>query len=133
MNKTTLLASFVFPERLDWFLNYLESKFNITKDKVFCYQNIDDESKLILTFKLIVQEGKRLNLKELFPNAIPIHKRGDAIYTINALNKLILKETGGSEGNIDFKSVKIDWDKFQNNLILINDGELSISKISRVF
>jgi hypothetical protein len=133
MDKTILLASFIFPERVDWFLSYLEAKFEITKDKVFCYKNLDDESKVILTFKLIIPEGKRLNLKNLFPSAIPIHKKGDALYTINALNMLIDQKLGDSIGNTDYKSVSIDWDEYQNKLILINGKELTFFNITRVF
>ena len=133
MDKTVLLASFIFPERVEWFLSYLEAKFNITKDKVFCYKNLDDESKVIITFKLVIPEGKRLNLKDLFPSAIPIHKKGNALYTINALNKLIDKMTGDSAGNTDYKSVKVNWEEYQNKLILINGKELTILSINRIF
>lgn len=133
MDKTILLSSFIFPERVEWFLSYLEVKFNITKDKVFCYKNLEDESKVIMTFKIIIPEGKFLNLKDLFPSAIPIHKKGDALYTINALNKLIEIEAGDSVGNIDHKSVKIDWNKYQNQLIVINGNDLAFLGISRVF
>jgi len=133
MNKTTLLASFIFPERVEWFLSYLENKFDITKDKVFCYENIDDESKVIITFKLVIEEGKRLNLKDLFPSAIPIHKKGNALYTINALNKLIDSKQIENIGNIDYSSVKINWDEYQNKLILTKGKELVILNISRVF
>jgi hypothetical protein len=133
MEKTILLASFIFPERIDWFLNYLDTKFSIPKDKVFCYKNTDDESKVIMTFKLVLPEGKRLNLKDLFPSAIPIHKKGDAIYTINALNKLIDQTMGDSAGNIDYKSVKINWEEYQNKLILTTGEKLTILNISRLF
>jgi hypothetical protein len=133
MDKTILLASFIFPERVDWFLGYLEAKFNITKDKVFCYKNLDDESKVIITFKLVIPEGKHLNLKNLFPSAVPIHKKGDALYTINALNMLIDQMTGDSIGNTDYKSVVINWDEYQNKLILINGKELTFFNITRVF
>lgn len=133
MDKTILLASFIFPERVEWFLSYLEVKFNISKDKVFCYKNLEDESKVIMTFKVIIPEGTRLNLKDLFPSAIPIHKKGDALYTINALNKLIELEAGESAGNIDYKMVKIDWSKYQSKLIVINGSDLSFLPISRVF
>jgi hypothetical protein len=133
MDKTILLASFIFPERVEWFLSYLEAKFNITKDKVFCYKNLDDESKVIITFKLSIPEGKRYNLKDLFPSAIPIHKKGNALYTINALNKLIDQRNGDSVGNIDNKSVIIDWNEYQNKLLLTNGKELSFLSIQRVF
>ncbi len=133
MNKTILLASFIFPERLEWFLSYLEVKFGITRDKVFCYKNLDDESKLIITFRLTIPENKYLNLKDLFPSAVPIHKKGEALYTINALNKLIDETLGESAGNIDYKSVKINWDDYQNKLILITGKELTIFNVTRVF
>ena len=110
MDKTILLASFIFPERIEWFLGYLESKFNIQKNKVFCYNNLDDESKVIMTFKFVISDGIQINLKELFPSAIPIHKKGNALYTINALNKLIDKTMSTSAGNTDYKSFKINWD-----------------------
>lgn len=132
MNKTILLASFIFPERVDWFLSYLEAKFSITKDKVYCYKNLEDESKLIITFKLVIPEGKYLNLKDLFPNAVTIHKKGTTFYTINALNKLIDNKMGGV-GNIDYKSVKIDWEEYQNKIIMINGNDVGIFPIERVF
>jgi hypothetical protein len=133
MNKVILLACFIFPERVEWFLGYLKTKFGIEKERVFCYKNLEDESKYIITFKISLQDGKRLNLKELFPSAIPIHKKGDAIYTINALNKLIEEKSGNDVGNIDYKSFKIDWDEYQNKMILLNGKELSILSIERVF
>jgi hypothetical protein len=133
MNKSILLASFIFPERLEWFLSYLENKFNITKDKVFCFKNLNDDSKLILTFKVTVPENKKLDLKNLFPNAIIVHKKGMAFYTINALNKLIESTSDASLGNIDYKSIKIEWDNYQNKIILIDNKELVIFDLERVF
>ena len=131
MNKTILLASFIFPERVDWFLNYLKTTFNV--DTVFCYKNLDDESKDILTFRLTINTEQPLNLKNLFPNAVIIHKKGDALYTINALNLLIQEKYPESVGNIDNKQIKIDWSEYQNKFILINNKELSIFNIKRVF
>jgi len=131
MNKTIILASFIFPERVDWFLDYLKTKFEI--NNVFCYKNLDDESKVILTFKLNVNTDEPLNLKKLFPSAITIHKKGDALYTINALNKLINEQYPESIGNIDSKNIKIDWSLYQNKIILVNNQKLSIFNIKRVF
>lgn len=133
MDKTILLASFIFPERVDWFISYLEAKFSITKDKVFCYKNLDDESKVIMTFKFKFEKDKKTNLKDLFPNAVPIHKKGNALYTINALNKLIDLKVGSDTGNIDYKAYKIDWSEYQDRIILLNGQELGIFKIQRIF
>ena len=133
MHKTILLASFIFPERVDWFLDYLETKFSIKKDNVFCYKNLDDESKVIMTFRFVIKDGNKVNLKDIFPSAIPINKKGEAFYTINALNKLIEQKMGGPSANIDYKSVKINWDEYQNKIILINGEELGIFNIQRIF
>ncbi len=131
MNKTILLASFIFPERVDWFLNYLKTTFNV--ESVFCYKNLDDESKVILTFRLTINTEQPLNLKNLFPNAVIIHKNGNALYTINALNLLIQEKYPESVGNIDNKQIKIDWSEYQNKFILINNKQLCIFNIKRVF
>ena len=133
MNKKPLLASFVFPERLDWFLDYLEEKFNIPKDKVFVFKILDDESKVMVTFKFINKTDKRINFKRLFPDAIQIHKRGTCIYTINALNKLIEETSGMELGNINYKSVKINWDNYQDKLIIKKNGNLFLYNIKRIF
>lgn len=133
MNKTILLAAFIFPERIEWFNSYLLNKFNISEKNTFRYINLDDESKVIVTFRLELPDNKRLNLKDLFPNAVMIHKKGNALYTINALNKLIETTTDSGIGNIDYKSIKIDWSQYQNKLILIENNELVLLNIKRVF
>jgi hypothetical protein len=133
MKKQILLATFILPERLTWFLNYLETKFNIKKEKVFCYKNLDDESKIILTFKIDIPDDKSLNLKKIFPSGITIHKKGNALYTINALNKIIELDNTELLGNINYKEIKIDWELYQNKLILIKGKDLYFFNISRVF
>lgn len=132
MNNKKLIAAFIFPERLDWFIDYLNKNFSITKDKIFCYKNLKDDSKLILTFKLDL-DGKKINYKDHFPNAISIHKKGTTIYTINALNTLIDTIIGDSLGNVDKKTVKINWSEYQNKIILVNHNQLSILDIERIF
>jgi hypothetical protein len=132
MNKTLILASFVLIEKVDWYLDYLENNFNINKNSVFCYENNEDKTRVIITFKLQVNEGEFLDIKTLFPNTITIHKKGDALYTINALN-FIINEITKDNGNIEFKSVKINWSDYQNKMLLTNSDRLVILNISRVF
>jgi hypothetical protein len=133
MNKTILLASFISHERIDWFLDYLNTKFSVDNDKVFGYNNLEDNTKIILTFRLIIDVKNPLNLKKLFPSAVIIHKKGDCLYTINALNRLINEKFPESVGNIDNKNIKIDWSEYQNKFILTKDEKLSIFNISRAF
>lgn len=133
MEKHLLLVSFIYPNKLDWFLNHLQEKFKIDKNTVIIYENIDDKSKIIVTFKIIVPQGERIDIKTLFPNSITVHKKANTLYTINALNKLIEQENKDLVGNIDHKSIKIDWNKYQNKLILLKKQELTILNIKRIF
>jgi hypothetical protein len=66
MKKTLLLATFIFHKRLEWFLNYLEVNFKITKEKVLSIKNLDDNTKLIITFRVDINNGEHLNIKTLF-------------------------------------------------------------------
>ena len=51
-------------------LNFYLVSYNKLYERIA--QNLDDESKLIITFKLTVQKDKPLNLKHLFPSAVII-------------------------------------------------------------
>lgn len=133
MDRTILVASFIPTERLDWFINLLNTKFKIQKDKIFVFKNIDDETKLIVTFKILLKDGKKINLSENLPNATIIHKKGNAIYTINALNTLIELDSGLENGNINHKNYKVDWSKYQNKMIMTNKNNLTFLNIERIF
>ncbi len=133
MDKTILLASFVHIDNVNTFIEYLSTQFDIEKDKVFGYKLISDDTQIVITFKIILKDGKQINLKDFFQNSVIIHKRGNALYTINALNELIKTKIDGDIGNIDMKSVKIDWVEYQGKLILIDNQKLSLFDIKRIF
>lgn len=134
MNKTLLLASFVKKDNVDWFKNHLKRNFNISSEKLFYFDIVEDDKKIIITFKIEVQIGERLDIKKHFKNTIPIHKKGPTLYTINALNKLIEKECNLEDaGNIDHKNHKIMWSQYEDIFILNNANELVLMPIKRAF
>jgi hypothetical protein len=133
MDRSIILASFVFPERLETFLNYLEKRFKLSRERIFVYDNIDDPIKKLVTYKVFLKDGKRVDLKSIFPTTIIVHKKGECFYTINALNSLIEKDHGLDSGNVDYKNYQIDWEKYQNRIILTNKEGLLINEIKRVF
>ena len=133
MDKTILLASFVYTDKISSFIEYLNEHFSIEKTKVFGYELFSDNSKVLITFKLTLKDGKQINLREHFQNSVIIHKRGEALYTINALNELIKSKIGDDVNNLDIKSVKLDWSKYQEKLILIDNGKLALFTIKRIF
>jgi hypothetical protein len=133
MNKTIILATFITSNKVDSFINFLTKKFKLERNKIFCYRDLDDDTNLIITFKLNVNQDQKLNLKSIYPKAIMVHKKGDTFYTINALNKLIEEKFGGEAGNIDYKSHKIDWSEYDNKFLLLKNNQLTILNIERVF
>lgn len=133
MNKTILVASFVFPDKIDWFIDLLSKNFNIKKENVFMYKNLDDDTKVIITFKLILINGEKINLNKILPNATIIHKKGNAIYTINALNLLINFENSDNMSNLSYEHYEVDWSKYQDKMLITNKTNLVFINIQRIF
>ena len=130
--KIITLASFVFEDKVDSFKKYLNKRFNIPSEKVFSYKGVE-EDKQILTFRIYLKDGRKINTRSFYPPTIIVHKKGECFYTINALNKLIEKEIGGEIGNITYHDHKIEWDNYQNKMLIVKDKELIIIDIERNF
>jgi hypothetical protein len=131
--KIVTLASFVNEDKVKSFKSYINKRFRILEKNIFEYTSPQEEGKKILTFRLYLRDGKKINTKSFFPVTIIVHKKGECFYTINALNKLIESEINGDDGNINYKDYQIDWDKYQNKILVSKNKELSIIDIERHF
>ena len=132
MNRTILVASFTTPENLENLLDVLSNKFSISKEQVFLFKNLDENNKIIATFRIVLEDGKKIKLNKYFDTPTIIHKKGNAIYTINALNLLIEKDSGLDRGNINFDKHIIDWNKYQGKMIVTLNNKLTFINISRI-
>lgn len=92
-----------------------------------------EEDKEIITFRLYLKDGKKINTKSFFPTTIIVHKKGECFYTINALNKLIESKVNLENGNINHKDYEVDWEEQQGKLLITKDNNLSIIHIKRNF
>jgi hypothetical protein len=128
--KVLLLASFLKADYLDNFLEKIRKKFNVKKEQVFFFKV--DTGDYLLTYKIQIDIENRINIKKELPKTIQIHKKGDTIFTINALNKLIEKESGLA-GNVNHKDYKINWDNYKNKVIMLKGDNLEINNIERIF
>jgi len=131
-DKSITLASFVYLDKVESFKKYILKRFGIEIEKIFHY-NCNDENKTILTYRVYLKEHEKIDLKSFFPTTIIVHKKGECFYTINALNLLIESLSDIASGNINYKDYKIDWDNYQNKMILSNRGNLKIMGIQRDF
>lgn len=131
--KIITLASFVLNDKVESFKKYLQKRFRTPENKIFIYTSEDEKDKNIMTFRVYLKDGKKINTKSFFPTTIIVHKKGECFYTINALNKLIEKEVGLEKGNINYKEHEIDWDKYQGKMMIVKNGDLLIMDINRNF
>ena len=130
--KIITLASFVYTDKIESFINYLYKRFKIKEKNIFQY-SFEEDNKRILTFMVKIEGDTKVDTNSFFPPTIIVHKKGECFYTINALNKLIEKITDSSLGNINYQNVKIDWDHYQNKMIIVKNDELKIIDIKKHF
>jgi hypothetical protein len=128
--KILLLASFVDKNNLQKFLYRLKNH-GIDENKIFVFDLNEDT--FLLTYKLKVDIGERFDIKRELPKTIQIHKKKSTFFTINALNRLIERDHNLTNGNANHKQHQVDWDKYQDKLILLKGNKLEITDIVRVF
>ena len=58
-----------------------------------------------------------------------MHVKNGCLFSINALNKLIEKEKEDDKPNNEYL---IDWDTYKDKLIILTNGELSVSNLTKI-
>lgn len=113
MNKK-LFCTFTSYENLNELLDTIKTNFIIKQDKIFILKTLNTEE-YVCTYNI---EGN--NTSNFIDNTILVHRKKDTntLYTINALNEVVKWLNGG----IVDHSVKIDWTKFKNTILLTDNG-----------
>ena len=132
MGRMVTLASFVYNDKIESFKKYLNKRFDIHIKNIFEY-DYGEFNKVILTFRIKLDEDQKVDINSFFPPTIIVHKKGECFYTINALNKLIESLYDVQSGNVNYSDFNINWDDYQNNFIIIFSKELKILDIKRNF
>jgi len=128
--KTMLIATFIPKSKVEWFIGYVNNKFNIKNEFIFIYEIDDNEFDYLLTFKL--KNDKRIDLKFHFTNATIVNTKSGCIFSINGLNRLIVFENDCEIVNVNYSNHQIDWKKYNGKLILSNKNQLSIKNIKKI-
>jgi len=127
--KTILLATFLTKDYLDKFLYKIYKKFGVKKKSVFLFET--ESGDLMLTYRLFLEIGQKINIRQELPKTVQVHKKGTTFFTINSLNKLIEQEFNLLEGNIDHSQYEIDWSRFEDCMISLKDNQLEILKLNK--
>ena len=117
MEFSQLLCSFTKIDDLKITCDRIKEKYDIVLNKIFVLENVNDPSELILTYNVV-----NVDLNNILEYTISVHrkKQTNTIYTINALNKLIISENNG----ILDKKFKVDWSKLQDTILVTAYGKL---------
>ena len=127
--KIILVATFIKLEDLGDFLNKLKDKFGIHEKSVFIFETSDNS--LVLTYRIFLGMGEKINLRKELNKTIQIHKKGTTFFTINSLNKLIERDFNLIGGNVDYSNYEVEWEKYENTIITLRNNNLEILPIKK--
>jgi len=116
--KTQLLCTFAKKDNLNEIIDIIISCNKILFDKIYVFNNTHEPTNLICTYNVEFET----DFMEGIPNTISLHrkKHTNTLYTINALNQIILQLNNG----VLDKKFPIPWDNYRNCILLYNDDKL---------
>ena len=118
--KTQLLCTFTNQKNLEQTTHDITKNFNVIFEKIYVLQNENKTNELICTYN--VDQEEEINFNDV-KNTISLHRKKitNTLYTINALNELIMEINNG----VLDTSYQIPWDVYKNTILITNKDGLS--------
>jgi len=118
--RTQLLCTFTNESEFENIVDRILKEFELFSRKIFILK-LDPSKELIVSYNIIPNTSKFL------PSTIMVHrkKESNTMYTINALNRLIIDENGSMD-----KTYQVDWDKYRNSVILTDGNGYKVMRTS---
>ena len=118
--KTQLLCTFTTQYNLEQTIRDITKNFKIIFEKIYVLQNEDKPKELICTYNIDKNDDVDFNKVK---NTISLHRKKitNTLYTINALNELIMDINNG----ILDTSYQVPWDIYKNMILISNKEGLS--------
>jgi len=119
-NMNKLFCTFIEPSKIDESVELINQSYNLIYKKIFIL-SLEGSDELICTYN--TELG---NVSNLLPNTILVHrkKESNTLYTINALNELIMILNGNKLDT----SFPIIWQHYKNSLLLTQSDGLKMKK-----
>lgn len=123
--KTQLVCTFVRKHQIEDTLDEISESFSVLNNRVFLLKSINIHNELILSYNVILD-----SYKDFLPGSILVHRKTETntIYTINALNELIMNLNNG----ILDKKYPIDWQNYKDTMMLKKPDGLKFLKIQTI-
>jgi len=118
--RTQLLCTFTNESEFENIVDRVLNEFELFSRKIFVLK-LDPSKELVVSYNIIP------NNSTFLPSTIMVHrkKESNTMYTINALNRLIVDESGQMD-----KSYQVEWGKYNNSVILTDGDGYKIMKTS---
>ena len=115
--KTQLRCTFAHKSDLNIISDYIQRSYAIPEHRIFVFSNAEATDNLYCTYN--ADAGTRRG-----QNTISIHRKKETntLYTVNALNEIILAVNNG----VLDKSYQLDWTMYENSFILTDDAGYKI-------
>ena len=116
--KTQLLCTFAKKNSLNEIIDIIISCNKVLFDKIYIFENAQEPANLICTYNVEFEN----DFMEGIPNTISLHrkKHTNTLYTINALNQIIVQLNNG----VLDKRFPVPWKDYRNCILLYNDDKL---------
>ena len=118
--RTQLLCTFTTQFNLEQTIMDITKHFKIVFEKIYVLQNENKPKELICTYNIDKSDDVDFNAVK---NTISLHRKKitNTLYTINALNELIMDINNG----ILDTSYQVPWDVYKNMILISNKEGLS--------
>jgi len=114
--NTQLLLTFTNNKYLDKTINYIDKCYELMDDRIFILSDRDDSSNLFLSYNVVDKDYGEVPYRTM---AIHRKRETNTLYTINAVNKIVMKELGYRNS-----SWEINWKNYRNSLLLTEHWDL---------
>lgn len=123
--RTQLVCTFVKKHEIEETLDIISKSFSILNNKVFLLKSTNIQNELMLSYNVLLDTRK-----DFLPGSIMVHRKKETntIYTINALNELIMNLNNG----VLDKQYPIEWENYKNTMLLKKPDGLKLLSIEMV-
>ena len=108
---SVLLCTFSHQGDVGLSVDYIFQNYEVERNSIYLFNNDENRTEVFLTYNAI-------GVEHMIENTISIHRKKETntLYTINALNEIIIRANNG----ILDKTFILEWDRYRNSLLLTN-------------
>jgi hypothetical protein len=123
--RTQLVCTFVKRHEIEDIKEEIKSLFSILNGKLFLLKSTNIQNELMLSYNVVLEKRQ-----DFLPDSIMVHRKKETntIYTINALNELIINLNNG----VLDKKYPIEWGRYKDMMILKKPEGLKFLEIELI-